>query len=263
MVCSDAAREGLNLQSASVVINVDMPWNPARVEQRIGRVDRLGQRAADVIIRNVWYPESIEAEMYRRLFKRGETYKLVIGPAQEIISDALRKALDEDLSGQRLIDLVEEALREVEKVKTIGYTLSLGSQLEAAGVEDSRFVKLLAEFGLKASRALGLEARIEGEQFTVNQGEAVPRELLAWNDSWLIPGKPNALTAAHPIVRWLAETVIEFGRGSESEVDESLFLAFGYGGLADLIRVGNGAPERLSDIDKVSTALENLLEASK
>ena len=144
MVCSDAAREGLNLQSASVVINVDMPWNPARVEQRIGRVDRLGQRAAEVIIRNVWYPESIEAEMYRRLFKRGETYKLVVGPAQEIISDALRRALDEDLSGQRLIDLVEEALREVEKVKTRGYTLSMGSQLEAAGVEDSRFVNLLA-----------------------------------------------------------------------------------------------------------------------
>jgi superfamily II DNA/RNA helicase len=43
LLCSDAASEGLNLQVASALINYDLPWNPARVEQRIGRIDRIGR----------------------------------------------------------------------------------------------------------------------------------------------------------------------------------------------------------------------------
>ena len=50
VVCSDAASEGLNLQSASVLINVDVPWNPARLLQRIGRIDRLGQKNKQIFI---------------------------------------------------------------------------------------------------------------------------------------------------------------------------------------------------------------------
>ena len=61
MFCSDAASEGLNLQAARVLINVDVPWTPSRLEQRIGRIARLGQRAKEVDVYNVWYPNSIEA----------------------------------------------------------------------------------------------------------------------------------------------------------------------------------------------------------
>ena len=61
VLCTDAASEGLNLQAASAIINVDMPWNPAKVEQRIGRIDRLGQTSPCVTVVNTWYPTSIEA----------------------------------------------------------------------------------------------------------------------------------------------------------------------------------------------------------
>ena len=64
IVCSDAASEGLNLQSASAIINVDVPWNPARVMQRIGRIDRLGQLSSSVIVHNLVYFDSIEERMY-------------------------------------------------------------------------------------------------------------------------------------------------------------------------------------------------------
>lgn len=67
IICSDAASEGLNLQSASAVINVDVPWNPARVMQRIGRVDRLGQLSPSVLIFNLVYFKTIEERMYRIL----------------------------------------------------------------------------------------------------------------------------------------------------------------------------------------------------
>jgi SNF2 family DNA or RNA helicase len=70
LVCSETASEGLNLQAASAIVNVDMPWNPARVEQRIGRVDRIGQTMDVVKVVNVWHPETYEARMYRVLVER-------------------------------------------------------------------------------------------------------------------------------------------------------------------------------------------------
>ena len=53
MVCTDAAAEGLNFQFCGALINFDCPWNPMRVEQRIGRVDRLGQRFERIAIVNL------------------------------------------------------------------------------------------------------------------------------------------------------------------------------------------------------------------
>ncbi|MEK6974930.1 MAG: helicase-related protein [Candidatus Thermoplasmatota archaeon] len=88
--CSDAASEGLNLQAARVVINVDVPWNPARLEQRIGRVARLGQRAPQVDVVNLWYPNSVEARMYGRLMARREDYELAVGECPQIVADAIR-----------------------------------------------------------------------------------------------------------------------------------------------------------------------------
>ena len=55
LLCTDAAAEGLNFQFCGAVINYDMPWNPMRVEQRIGRIDRLGQRHATIRIVNLHY----------------------------------------------------------------------------------------------------------------------------------------------------------------------------------------------------------------
>lgn len=88
--CSDAASEGLNLQTAKSLINLDVPWNPARLEQRIGRIARLGQKASKVEIFNLWYPESIEAKMYTRLLSRQEDYELAVGEAADIFSDAIK-----------------------------------------------------------------------------------------------------------------------------------------------------------------------------
>jgi superfamily II DNA/RNA helicase len=51
---TDAASEGLNLQQFSALINYDLPWNPMRVEQRIGRIDRIGQEAPTVQILNLY-----------------------------------------------------------------------------------------------------------------------------------------------------------------------------------------------------------------
>lgn len=97
--CSDAASEGLNLQSAKVLLNLDVPWNPARLEQRIGRIARLGQQAQEVQIFNFWYPESIEAKMYTRLLSRKSDYELVVGEAADIFSSSIQAEISERLNG--------------------------------------------------------------------------------------------------------------------------------------------------------------------
>lgn len=107
--CSDAASEGLNLQAARVLINVDVPWTPARLEQRIGRIARLGQIADEVVIYNVWYPNSIEARMYHRIQKRLENSNLAIGEFPDVVAKKIRKAImnGEDSESIGLNELLE------------------------------------------------------------------------------------------------------------------------------------------------------------
>ncbi len=85
LICTEAAGEGLNLQSCGVLINYDMPWNPMKVEQRIGRIDRIGQRHADVWILNYFYSDTVEAEIYRRLTDRIDGFQTVVGGLQPIL----------------------------------------------------------------------------------------------------------------------------------------------------------------------------------
>ena len=58
LLCTESASEGLNLQTCGVLINYDMPWNPMRVEQRIGRIDRIGQEYDVVWIYNYFYRDN-------------------------------------------------------------------------------------------------------------------------------------------------------------------------------------------------------------
>lgn len=70
LVCTDAASEGLNLQAASALVNYDLPWNPSKVEQRIGRIDRIGQRASAVLVRNIFLQDSVDMRVYQALHER-------------------------------------------------------------------------------------------------------------------------------------------------------------------------------------------------
>ncbi|MCK4316349.1 MAG: hypothetical protein KAX24_11310, partial [Anaerolineae bacterium] len=86
LLCTEAASEGLNLQTCGVLINYDMPWNPMRVEQRIGRVDRIEQRYEEVWIRNYFYEDTVEARVYQALSRRIDWFQDVVGPLQPILA---------------------------------------------------------------------------------------------------------------------------------------------------------------------------------
>jgi Helicase conserved C-terminal domain len=87
---TDAASEGLNLQQFSALINYDLPWNPMRVEQRIGRIDRIGQEAPTVKILNLYMQGTIEEDAYYTLRHRIGAFEEVIGPLQPILAEMPR-----------------------------------------------------------------------------------------------------------------------------------------------------------------------------
>jgi hypothetical protein len=88
LLATDAASEGLNLQTCSYLINYDMPWNPMRVEQRIGRIDRLGQQADVVKIRSYFIPNTVEESVYRALATRIDLFSGMLGCLQPILGSA-------------------------------------------------------------------------------------------------------------------------------------------------------------------------------
>jgi hypothetical protein len=86
LVCTDAAGEGLNLQFAGVLVNYDLPWNPMKVEQRIGRIDRLGQARKVIRILSFAYKDTVEQDVFFTVGSRINLFQGIVGRLQPILS---------------------------------------------------------------------------------------------------------------------------------------------------------------------------------
>ena len=100
LLCTDAAAAGLNFQFCGALINYDMPWNPMRVEQRIGRIDRLGQAHSAIRIVNLHYEGTVETDVYRALRTRINLFEAVVGPLQPILAQLPRTIAGAVLAGR-------------------------------------------------------------------------------------------------------------------------------------------------------------------
>ena len=89
MVAADAESEGLNLHRLETLINIDLPWNPARLEQRKGRIDRIGQLAARIDVLNLRYRGSVEDEVHHTLSLRLEQIRAIFGTINMGVPPAL------------------------------------------------------------------------------------------------------------------------------------------------------------------------------
>ncbi|MEW6046337.1 MAG: SNF2-related protein [Bacillota bacterium] len=85
LISTDAGSEGQNLQFASCVVNLDLPWNPMRVEQRIGRVHRLGQTRA-VFVFNLVVPGTIEEYLLSLIYEKLGMFRDVVGDLDEVVA---------------------------------------------------------------------------------------------------------------------------------------------------------------------------------
>ncbi|CAK0740873.1 Helicase [Gammaproteobacteria bacterium] len=87
MVATDAACEGLNLQTLGTLINIDLPWNPTRLEQRIGRIKRFGQVREKVDMLNLVNEQTVDEKVYERLSERMRDRYNLFGSLPDTIKD--------------------------------------------------------------------------------------------------------------------------------------------------------------------------------
>ncbi|MDI3547074.1 MAG: hypothetical protein PWR10_726 [Halanaerobiales bacterium] len=96
LISTEAGSQGLNLQFCNVIINYDLPWNPMKVEQRIGRIHRLGQ-TKDVHIYNLATRYTIEEKILKLLYDKINLFEKIIGEMEDIIDPGEVKTLESDI----------------------------------------------------------------------------------------------------------------------------------------------------------------------
>lgn len=112
MVATEAAGEGINLQFCNIMINYDIPWNPVRLEQRMGRIHRYGQ-TKDVYIFNLVARDTREGEVLRKILEKLEEIRFALG------SDRVYDVIGELFYGKDLYQLVIEAAAQARSLEEI------------------------------------------------------------------------------------------------------------------------------------------------
>ncbi|RDZ49585.1 ATP-dependent helicase [Haloferax sp. Atlit-4N] len=161
LISTDAMNEGRNLQFCNLMVNYDLPWNPMKVEQRIGRIHRIGQER-DVFVFNMALKETIEEYVLERLYHKIDLFQQTVGELSTILSrlessstsfedeiferlvDAGSKAELENDFDAMAVDLTEQ--RELaQKLEAFNENVFSGFDLGSQGERDSRTVQATLE----------------------------------------------------------------------------------------------------------------------
>jgi ATP-dependent helicase HepA len=166
LLSSEVGCEGLDYQFCDGIVNYDLPWNPMRVEQRIGRIDRYGQKSETVAIFNFITPGTVDAEIYERCLLRIGVFRQALGGSEEILGNLTReiRSIAENLQltleeqARRLQQLADNEIRMVQEQMLLEeqqgalFGLSVPKQ-------DEELIKSASSFWLTPSRVCNLTER--------------------------------------------------------------------------------------------------------
>lgn len=117
LLCSEIGAEGIDLQFCRVMVNYDLPWNPMRVEQRIGRIDRIGQQAKRITIVNFNMLDTIDGRIYQHLYRKIEIFRTTLGDLEGIIGDEVSRLttrlLSDELSPEEETAILEQTAQSI------------------------------------------------------------------------------------------------------------------------------------------------------
>lgn len=121
LLTSEVGGEGLDLQFCRILFNWDLPWNPMKVEQRIGRIDRIGQRSPSIEIINLIAEDTIEEQVYTRLYERLGIIREALGDFEPILGEMIRDIelvlTDPELSPEKREAELNRAMQAAEQRK--------------------------------------------------------------------------------------------------------------------------------------------------
>ena len=136
LLSSEVASEGVDLQFSSFLINYDLPWNPMRVEQRIGRIDRIGQQEDRINILNFFYADTLDDRIYNRLYERLDIFRYAFGDLEAILGEKINQ-LTSALLSHRLTREDEE--KQIEQTR-----LAIAQKKQEQEVLEEEAVQLAA-----------------------------------------------------------------------------------------------------------------------
>ena len=127
MLFSEVGTEGLDYQFCDCMINYDLPWNPMRVEQRIGRIDRTGQKSPKVNIYNLITPGTVDADIYERCLWRVGVFQASVGDCEEILGEVTKEikniASDFEMSAEdrqkKLQQMTDNKIRSIKEQEAL------------------------------------------------------------------------------------------------------------------------------------------------
>lgn len=131
LLSSEVGSEGIDLQFCRIIVNYDLPWNPMKVEQRIGRVDRLGQKAEKITIINLSVQDTIEDKILDRLYNRIGIFQRSLGDLEQILGDVTEKLHTELLSHKLSATEAEKRIEDTQRA------IETRMQIESELVEQS------------------------------------------------------------------------------------------------------------------------------
>ena len=168
LLFSEIGCEGLDYQFCDCIVNYDLPWNPMRVEQRIGRIDRNGQQSESVLIVNLITPGTVDADIYERCLKRIGVFEQALGASEEILG---------------------EISKEIKNIAE-NYTLNeeeRQAQLQQLADNEIRLIQEQEELEQKQMELFGI--RLPEDQ--------MKREIRDASSFWLTPGSLQRLVALY------------------------------------------------------------------
>ena len=103
LLSTEVGSEGVDLQFCRLLVNYDLPWNPMRVEQRIGRLDRIGQTADKIVVWTLLHEDTIDFRIHEILFEKLDVFRQYLGDCEDIVTEKVR-VLTRALLSDRLTD---------------------------------------------------------------------------------------------------------------------------------------------------------------
>src|SRR5882724_2830137 len=185
MIATEAGAEGINLQFCSLVVNYDLPWNPQRIEQRIGRCHRYGQKHDVVVVNFLNRKNAADQRVYELLSEKFKLFEGVFGASDEVLG-AIESGVDIE---RRILEIVQRARNETE-IQTAFDQLQLELSFEINEAMTRTQQRLLENFDDEVREKL--KVRDEASKACLNRFERLLIDLTRYETD----GHANFLNAS-------------------------------------------------------------------
>ncbi len=253
MIATEAGAEGINLQFCSLVVNYDLPWNPQRIEQRIGRCHRYGQQHDVVVVNFLNRKNAADQRVYDLLSEKFQLFEGVFGASDEVLG-----AIESGVDFEKRIAGIYQRCRRHEEIKVAFDELQLELSLEINESMTQTRRKLLENFDDEVREKLKVRAdasaaslnRIERHLMRLTAHELEGHADFLGDDSFRLKSSPfrgkiplglyelprrSGVAHLYRLNHPLAEAIIERARARDLPVQEVRFDYRGHAGIISIL----------------------------